>query len=410
MKLIIFSLVCGCLQTIYAQESLTAMQKARFTVAQEWLENIGVKFDGRLERAEDFSKLTVALDQWISENILPQTNEGPKLSSADGLVPSIPDRFTRLPTFKVDRVGSPRNVLATPEGGGAALIQPNPDRRLLSYTFTFNLAELYVGVSERVNLCKAAMDIVSSTEFNNKLKCDKSNYLSSSRTADTLGRIASASTFSFSASEIPRVQNGVLLSPNSPLLNRSFNKSFNASFEPSLLFRSSSEWNAFAGYYSEHNLPDEKIPKYCDNNITACTTNLKGTAVWRKVLLAAAPKFELKSFTPFDFIKTSGGAFVEPPGARKPIYEFIYTWDYRRITASASARIDALNAAKAFLKKKSSSLAEWKRSVRADYCLLMSTPDKANDNNWWNAFSANVLRQNLPVNTLPKSLVAHSQP
>jgi len=370
------------------------------SIAQGWIKTLGVKYEGGLD-AEHAAGVTQAFRAWRKASDPPK-DAPPELGS---LIPRLRDRTWRAASISAERVGT-QNYVYVP--GSAPLSNPkdfisNPNHGLYNFSAAVNLGEFYVSVGDRTTLCSTVNGIwKDNPTIQHHSRCDDPEYLSASRPRDMWGRVALSVTLTAGASQIPRYQSSMILANNEPAAGRGWNKSLSGTFDPILLFRSATEWQSWAGYYHDSSFEPKSgyLPNECREAAStpkdqkrqqACFDRVAKGPVSHRILTTLLPKVVVKTYTPFDFVKT-GTTFAEPPGGGRALYDVNVTWDLKKVVPSAATRVQGLKAYQAFTEdKKEDKLKDWKQKVQAQYEALSRDPQMAGKDWWWDQFTSFIL-------------------
>lgn len=408
MNLLLVAATTLCITAVpLAADPQSSDLEAKISMAQDYLLLLKVPYKKQTLGRSDKKDLLDAFDSWRKT---PDDKWNLSGDPPRSLMPNGIDRLLRVSSFKTEWVQTPQYVFGILEGsapGTPGQLVRNPNYALWSFGGVITPSELYVSIANRISMCTAAEAIWAKTD---NLKCNDASFLSGSRLRDGFGRLASAMTITVNTSQIPRFQNGVIVSDATIARGTDYTFTIQGSFDPNLLFRSAAEWKSWGEYYAKHpklKLEGHERPSECPTTavqpgsgdtvatrdvntaIDSCFKRIARGTLFQQTITSILPKVDVRAFTAFDFYKTGLNTFLPTPVSGRALYDITGTWDLRKVLPSAETRVQALQAAKALVSKPSDEKQQdgsWKAQVEMLYLDLLEKPGLALNQDWWDKF------------------------
>lgn len=304
----------------------------------------------------------IALLLLVSWPVLTFPQDTPKTNdeTADATKPrdyvgSTYKRFLLGWQYQYQRVEQPDFVLVT-QPGNTQLLLPNPESHLNQHSFIYDFSQVFLTPAQ----------LAHARKLNSKLFCDENDPLACvARAGEGPKRFLSGLTITANIAEHPVVAQGAIL-PAGYLYGGQVD------FKPANLFTTGTDWKTSTSYIDDKDdwgkdkdalvdnldeskgckvpLPDPKNPVADRINNVNCAKGLLAyhglthKQKFEAFLSFITPTFQYKRLTPFDFLKY-GGTLV-PSSNSHGLNSWSITVDARRLIASPTSRLDAIDAAK----------------------------------------------------------------
>lgn len=284
-----------------------------------------------------------------------QTVESPKLSDYVG---SPLERFAFGLQYQYQYVEQPSSVLVT-QPDKTQLLLPNPEHNLNQHSFTYDFGQVILTSAQLARVRKLNPDFCSHGE--------KGAAICIARAGGGAKRFLSGLKVTGTIAEHPVAVQQVIV-PGGYLFGGEVD------FNPANLFTTGTDWKTITTDITEKDnatfgaklsrscstpMPDAKdkeaVARDQSNTIKCAREGLlafKGPTRSSKleaILYSVAPTFQYKRLTPFDFLKYAGTLI--PSSSSGGLNSWSLTVDVRRLFASPTSRLDAIEAAKAIRPK-----------------------------------------------------------
>jgi AMIN domain-containing protein len=259
--------------------------------------------------------------------------------------PNKAGRLGRAFQYKLELVEQTRSLLAVLPGTTTPMFIENPERFLQSHSLTFKVSELFPSSTDLVSMVKRAYgDKQSDKQSKDPVELElklcggkgairgKDAITCLTKAGSWWRRTLAALSGTFAWSERPAVQQGIVVAQET--FTKHYGPSGQIDFDPAQLFITATNWKktiddvkAAKGMFKDDELQEARK--------VAALDDLKDT-LWEYII----PKFQIKSVSQFDFIK-SGVTLIPAPFPQSALTTLSLTWDLTRRIHSTQTRVDA---------------------------------------------------------------------
>jgi len=263
--------------------------------------------------------------------------------------------FLRLPQFKAEALEQTETVFIQAPDRPKPAPARNPDDILWKYSLSFNFSELSLSSADLATIYGAYGKFVNDGKKPVLAVSERQDRKNPAQLVDCLRRVRSQDFFwraisGFSATlsygQSPRVQQNIVIAPDTTVAKALHLYSGQIDFDPKSLFPSGTDWDNAAKSLDAFKIyKNAAIGRPCSGDADCVRVFAAPPKKWG-IVVALVPTFRFKVQTQFDFIKTSGGEFIRSPFPENHLWSLAFTADLRRVIPSIKARTDALTALK----------------------------------------------------------------